>query len=141
MEPLKSPAAAKPEAEGLRVTPRAVWFIAELAQDLMGKSASTAPEDAGDDNDPEADILEDRGRDPAEEELRSFIADLDEEAQTDLVALMWLGRDEGEWPELRELAELEHNDFTADYLLGTPLLSSYLQAGLDKLGISSQERE
>ncbi|MCB4457881.1 DUF3775 domain-containing protein [Leisingera sp. McT4-56] len=54
-----------------------------------------------------------------------MISDLDEEAQTDLVALMWLGREESDWQELRELAELEHNDFTADYLLGTPLLADY----------------
>ncbi|MBY6069424.1 DUF3775 domain-containing protein [Leisingera aquaemixtae] len=68
-----------------------------------------------------------------------MISDLDEEAQTDLVALMWLRREESDWQELRELAELEHNDFTADYPLGTPLFADYLQAGLDRLGLSGND--
>ncbi|MBY6069425.1 hypothetical protein KUW17_21965 [Leisingera aquaemixtae] len=59
MNPQKTPPAAEPDTADLRVPPKVVWFITELAQDLMGKSASTAPEDAGDDDNPAADILED----------------------------------------------------------------------------------
>ncbi|MDD9731294.1 DUF3775 domain-containing protein [Mameliella sp. AT18] len=119
----------------LRVPQRTVCFIVELAHDLMGKTASTAAEDTTDDANPEADLLEDRGNDPVEQELRTLIDDLDEEAQTDLVALMWLGRAEGDWSEVRALAEQEHTAHTADYLLGTPLLADLLLCGLEQLGL------
>lgn len=125
----------------LRVPLRTVCFIAELAHDLMGKSASTAAEDDGDEDDPVLEILEDRGADAVEEELRSLIDDLDEEAQIDLVAIMWLGRDDDDWGALRTLAEQEHTPHTAEYLLGTPLISDYLTGGLNRLGFDCSEVE
>lgn len=127
-----------PDAEP-RVPTRAVCYIATLAQDLMGKTASSASEDQVDEDDPVADVLEDRGMDAVEEELRMQIDDLDVEAQIDLVALMWLGRDDGDWAELRKLSEQEHNEATADYLLGTPLLADYLMAGLNKFELDCTE--
>jgi hypothetical protein len=47
----------------------------------------------------------------------------------------------GEWAEARELARDRHNEHTAEYLLGMPLLADYLQAGLDVFGISCEEIE
>ncbi|WP_417728789.1 DUF3775 domain-containing protein [Roseovarius sp.] len=118
-----------------------VCYIAERAHDLMGKTASTEAEDSLDDEDPEADILEDRGHDPVEEELRSVIEDLDEDAQVDLVALMWLGREDEDWSTLRELAWQERTSSPASYLLGTPLLADYLLSGLDRLGFDCAHME
>ncbi|MWD27424.1 DUF3775 domain-containing protein [Aquicoccus sp. SCR17] len=116
-----------------------VCYIAERAKDLMGKAESTIPDDAEgeDEDDPEAAILEDRGEDEdsVEQELISVISDLNEDAQIDLVALMWLGREPGDWAELRALAEQEHTEATAQYLCGTPLLATYLLDGLDALGL------
>ena len=112
-----------------------VCAIIDLAHDLMGKSASTADEDAaGDEDDLVLAVLEDRGDDPAELELRSVIFDLPDEARVDLVALMWLGRDGGDWAELRQLAEDAQTGSTADYLGGTPHLADHLLAGLETLG-------
>ena len=119
----------------LSVSLRTVCYLAERAHDLMGKTASTDVEDGPEDDDPDADVLEDRGHDPVEHELRSLIADLDEEAQVDLVALMWLGREDDSWATLRELAWQERTSNPAEYLLGTPLLADYLLAGLDRLGL------
>jgi hypothetical protein len=113
------------------------YLIARL-HDLQGKSASTLSEGDTDD-DPYLAVLEDRGNDPVEDEIRSVIDDLDEEAQVDLVALLWLGRDVGEWKELRELALQEHNDATAGYLIGTPLVADYLASGLEVLGFDCTE--
>lgn len=113
------------------------YLIARL-HDLQGKSASTLSEGDTDD-DPYLAVLEDRGNDPVEDEIRSVIDDLDEEAQVDLVALLWLGRDVGEWNELRELALQEHNDATAGYLIGTPLVADYLASGLEVLGFDCTE--
>lgn len=123
----------------LRVPVRTVCFIAQRAHDLMGKVASSATEP--DEDDLAAEILEDRGQDPVEQVLRSLIDDLDEEAQVDLVALMWLGRDDDEWRSLRALAWQERSTPTADYILGTPLLADYLLAGLDKLGFECEPIE
>jgi len=113
-----------------------ICFIIEKAHDFQGKTASSEYDDETDESDdPVAEVLEDREEDPVEYELRTVIADLPEDAQIDLVALMWLGRDEDTWEAARELAEQEHNEATADYLCGTPLLADYLEAGLETLGL------
>lgn len=76
------------------------------------------------------------GTGPAEAEMISYISDLTNGAQIDLVAIMWLGRDEGpdDWVEAQQIATEEHNDHTAQYLVGTPLLADYLQEGLTRIG-------
>jgi hypothetical protein len=110
-----------------------VCYIVERAHDLQGKTARSGLDD---DDDMAAAVLEDRGADPVAEELTSVISDLPEDAQIDLVALMWLGRDEtADWAELREIARSEHTDWTPLYLCGTPLLADHLLAGLDRLGL------
>lgn len=72
----------------------------------------------------------------AETEMKSFISDLSHGAQVDLVAIMWMGRDEGpdEWAEAQRIADQEHNDHTPEYLIGTPLLADYLEEGLARIG-------
>lgn len=90
------------------------------------------------------DVLADRIDDPVYDELRSFIRELDVDAQCELVALMWLGRgdfDRDGWPEALRLARQEHNRRTAEYLLGTPLLGDYLAEGLAKFGWSCTDFE
>ena len=63
--------------------------------------------------------------------------DLNVDEQIDLVTLAWLGRGDGDldsWDELRVQAASEHNNRTASYLLGTPLLADYLEDALSQLG-------
>jgi len=95
-----TPDATDPE---LAVPLDTVCYLIERLHDQQGKSASTLSEGVNDD-DPCLAVLEDRGNDPVEGEIRSVINDLDEEAQVDRVALLWLGRDVGEWTKLRALA-------------------------------------
>ena len=129
------PAVDGPE---LAVPLNTVCYLIARLHDLQGKSASTL--NRGDtDDDPQLDILEDRGTDPVEDEIRTVIHDLDEEAQVDLVALLWLGRDDGDWTELRDIAVQERNDATADYIIGTPLVADYLASGLEALGLDCVE--
>jgi hypothetical protein len=55
---------------------------------------------------------------------------------------MWLGRDDGQaadWEEVRQQAAYAHNEHTADYLCGNPLLGDHLEAGLDALGLSCSD--
>lgn len=123
------------DTEGVELTVPldTVCFIVERAHDLQGKTGRSA---AADEDDPAVNILQAGGDDPVEQELTSVIADLDIDAQIDLVTLMWLGRDEtADWGELRATAVQEHTGATPAYLCGTPLLADYLLAGLDRLGL------
>lgn len=77
-------------------------------------------------------------------ELTEIIRGLNEDEQIDLVALAWLGRGDGsleEWDELRAEAARAHNDRTAEYLLGMPILCDYLAEALSQLGHSAEEYE
>ena len=78
----------------------------------------------------------DFGSDPYYQELKTTIDDLEPDQQMTLVALMWVGRGDytlDEWDEALEFAEESWTDHTAEYLLGTPLLSDYLQEALELL--------
>ena len=89
-------------------------------------------------------VLEDRADDPVLTEFVSFIHDLNEDEQIDLVALTWLGRGDGDienWDELRAEAARAHNKRTAAYLLGMPMLADHLEEALSKFGRSSEEFE
>lgn len=77
--------------------------------------------------------------DPTYEELKSFLEDLNEDEQTDLVALSWVGRGDysaKEWSRAVKDARERRQGSTADYLLGTPLLPDLLEEGLATLGFS-----
>lgn len=79
--------------------------------------------------------------DPVRQELVAFIGDLSEDQQIDLVALMWLGRDNAttdDWPSIREEAAQAYNARTPEYLLGSPLASDFLEDGLAVLGYACE---
>jgi len=83
-----------------------------------------------------------RGSDRSE--LSGFIRSLNEDEQIDLVALMWLGRGDGNldnWRDLRAEASRAHNNRTAAYLIGTPMLADYLEEALSAFGMSSEDFE
>jgi len=87
-------------------------------------------------------VLEDNKDDPTYYELRSYINALNEDEQADLVALVWLGRGDGtirEWRELREEAERLHNNRTAQYLLGKPMLADHLEEALSQFGYTCED--
>jgi hypothetical protein len=89
-------------------------------------------------------VLEEHADDPVVEELTSLINSLSEDEQIDLVALMWLGRDDysaSDWSTVRDEAARAHNNRTAEYLIGTPLLADFLEEGLSKLDFSCEEYE
>ena len=111
-----------------------VRALIDLARDLQGKSASTLFDDEEPDPDEvELNALEDRGLDPAELEFQTLVEDLPHDGQSDLVALMWLGRGDGAWRELRDMANERRERPAFSYLLGTPLVAEYLAAGLSAL--------
>ena len=115
------------------------------AREFDVKAGSSDPAaDEFDDDDFVAAVLEDRPSDPVETELTQVIDDLSTDAQADLVALMWLGREDSgveDWESLRQTAMDEHNRNTAAYLIGTPLLADHLEDGLDAIGLGCSEFE
>lgn len=120
-----------------------ICFLIAKARDFDGKTAPSDPDaDAIDEDDLVAAVLEDRPSDPVYDEMVSVISDLSDDAQIDLVALMWVGRDGGgldAWDEYHGLATDEHNERTAEYLCGTPLLADHLEAGLAAFGLDCTE--
>ena len=74
---------------------------------------------------------------PAEAELRAFVADLAEDEQAELIALVLVGGgrfDGGEWADALDAAMDE--DDVAGWLLAQPALSSNLEEGLAAFGLS-----
>lgn len=90
-------------------------------------------------------VLEDLLDDPVREEIASAVTALSEDEQIDLVALMWLGRGDGnigDWDQLRaDAAEARRTGPTVKYLLGTPLLADYLEDGLAAFDLSCEDVE
>jgi hypothetical protein len=140
------PAAASEAADelpALTISPEKVCFIILKTREYDAKDEVTDPDDGSNPSDDNMiSELEDHGDDPVLEELTAFIAGLSEDEQIDLVTLAWLGRDDNtveDWDSLREEAARAHSaraTQAAEYLLGMPLLSDYLDEALSLLGRS-----
>jgi hypothetical protein len=69
---------------------------------------------------------------------------LNEDEESDLVALAWVGRgtyDVADWDEARRTAREERTTRTEKYLLGMPMLADYLAEGLDAMSVDPGEAE
>jgi hypothetical protein len=140
-----SPEAGEGVSPPLTISPEKVCFIIIKAREYDAKDAVTEPDPGSNPaDDRDASVLEDHEDDPVIEEMTSLINSLSEDEQIDLVALAWLGREDykvEDWPAVREEAARAHNDRTADYLLGTPLVADLLEEGLSMLGYSCEDFE
>ncbi|MFA5899871.1 MAG: DUF3775 domain-containing protein [Hyphomicrobium sp.] len=129
----------------LEIAPEKVAHVIIKAREYDAKVGAwdDTPEDGDAEEDPTA-ILEDFTNDPTRAELAGFIDRLNYDEQANLVALMWLGRgtyEKDEFDEAVETARAERINATSNYLLGIPLLSDYLEEGLEKLGYSVDDVE
>lgn len=82
--------------------------------------------------------------DPVFQELKAWIESLNIDEQCQLVALAWLGRGDytrDEWAEAVKIASERHNERTAEYLLGMPVLADYLEEGLAAFDMSCEDFE
>ena len=136
------------ELPSLAISPEKVCFVVVKAREFDVKDVVTEPDTGSNPSDDKMiSVLEDHGDDPVVEELTSFISSMSEDEQIDLVALAWLGRDDNtidDWQALREEAARAHSSrttHTANYLLGTPLVSDYLEEGLSLFGLSCEDFE
>jgi hypothetical protein len=129
----------------LEIAPEKVAHVIIKAREYDSKVGtwddSAAASDAEDDP---SSILEDFAGDSTRAELVAFINGLNEDEQVNLVALAWVGRGTfapEDFDEAVETARNERVNSTSRYLLGMPLLADYLEEGLEKLGISSEDAE
>jgi uncharacterized protein DUF3775 len=133
------------EPTELQISPEKVCFVIIKAREFDVKDAVSEPDPGSNPSDDKmASVLEDHADDPVMEELLSFMGDMSEDEQIDLVALAWLGRGDytaEDWPAVREEAARAHNDKTPAYLLGMPMLGDFLEEGLGLLGYSCEEFE
>jgi Protein of unknown function (DUF3775) len=129
----------------LTISSESVCFIIVKAREFDAQDVVTDP-DSGSNaaDDKMASVLEAHSDDLTQKELVAFINALSDEEQADLVALLWLGRGDGtleDWDDLRDEAQRQHNNRTAAYLLGEPLLSDHLEEGLSQFGLTCEDFE
>lgn len=129
----------------LEIAPEKVAHVIIQAREFDAKVAAwdNTPDEGDADEDP-ASILESFADDAVFQGVASFIDGLNTDEQVSLVALAWIGRGTYEAEELDEAvstARSEAVNKTSEYLLGMPLLSDYLEEGLEKLGYSVNDIE
>lgn len=104
--------------------------------------ATLVPDQPSEQEEIVAAYLERVREDPLYADAKRVIDELNEDAQIELVALLWMGRGDysgpEEWPEALREARERHNERTADYLLGNPLVADHLEEGLSQLGLSCE---
>jgi len=133
------------EFSDLSVSLEQLGFIILKAREFDVKEGVTEPDPGSNPTDDGmAAVLEDHADDPVRAELVGFIQSMNLDEQVDLVALAWLGRGDGDienWDELRSEALRAHNNRTASYLLGMPMLADYLEEGLSQFDESIEDIE
>lgn len=130
---------------GLDIAPEKVAHVIIKSREYDAKVGAwnASPEEGDAAEDPES-ILEDFAADPTRAELAGFIRTLNDDERASLIALFWIGRgtyEAEEFDEAAETARAERSNATARYLLGVPLLSNFLEDGLEKMGYSVEDIE
>ena len=127
----------------LSISREKVCYIIAKAREFDAKDVVTDPDDASNPTDDAMiSVLEDHRDDPVVQKIAAAIFGMSEDEQIDLVTLAWIGRGDGsieDWDELRAEAARAHNNRTASYLLGMPLLADYLDEALSQFGRSCGE--
>jgi hypothetical protein len=118
-----------------------VCFIVVMAREIHAKVEPVLPDGSYDDG-AETDfreVLEDFANDGTYQELREYIVALDDDERIELLALIWVGRgdfDASQWEEAVAEASDRANVREPDYIIGTPLVSDYLEEGLAAYDLS-----
>jgi hypothetical protein len=123
----------------LTISPEKVCYVVAKARELEVKVAAEELDDEG-----MGRILEDYADDPTLEELKSFLEAQSDDELRELLALAWVGRGDytaEEWQDALAQVRDVREQHTVEYLLGTPLLSDYLEEGLSQFGHSCEDYE
>ena len=108
---------------------------------IMAREGLVTPEIGGNPSDDEIPAtLQEQPDDLLRQEMMEELDALDVDHQNELVALMWIGREDyepEEWTEVLEMANRRREGPTSEYLLSHPLVADYWADGLDLLGDGS----
>jgi hypothetical protein len=135
--------AAPPTPPELAIKPDEAFYILMKAREFDEKTPDSDPDSGSNPTDDGAlDTLEDEPDDATEEELDSAIEALNDDAQLDLIALIWIGRGDfalSDWNEARAAARDIGRERLPRYVSGLPLVSDYLDEALAQLGYSLED--
>lgn len=128
----------------LRISTDKVCAFIEAAREVAGKVPSTAGDRTTTGDDSRLVTIEEpeglgENEDARRREMVEFVAGLNVEEQTDLLALIWLGRGDyelGEWDDAVTEAEARLTARDPDYMIGDAALPEYLGDGLEAFGRS-----
>ena len=133
------------DAVDLGISLETVATVVDNARALQG-TEETDPAQLSEDDNSEAALLQEDPEDMTEDALRQFIGELNEDEQSALIALAWVGRgDYGpeEWDEALRLAG-ERNETGGDaasYLLNMDMVGDLLAEGVAAFGLSIEDVE
>jgi len=127
----------------LDINPDIVCYLIQLARAFHVQETVSIPEEPLNSSDDWAmQVLAGHAGDPTYQEFIIAVRDLEPDQQANLVALMWIGREEygpEEWNTALRRAAGEMTRHTAEYLIAKPYLAEYLEEGLQQLGYSCSE--
>jgi Protein of unknown function (DUF3775) len=121
----------------LRINPDKVCGFLEAAREVAGKVPSTAGDHTTSGDDSPLGFMEQRDDDPTRQQMREFIGGLNVEEQTELLALIYLGRgdfDLTEWSDATAEARDRIEAGDADFMVGDRALPAYLGEALEAFG-------
>jgi len=129
------------ETDMLNIQAQTLCFIIAKAREFQAKEGVVIPEEVPESSSENwaRQVLADHGEDHVLQEVSGMIDDLDDDAQAELVAMMWLGRGDytlDEWETALEDARRERSDHTPAYLLSHPQVAFYLEEGMALHGLS-----
>ena len=124
----------------LRISSEKVCALIEAAREIAGIVPSTAGDSTTTGDDSRLTTIEgDPDNDVRRREAVEFIAGLNVEEQTDLLALIWLGRGDyqlDDWEAALAEAEARLAARDPDFMLGDAALPEYLGDGLEAFGFA-----
>jgi len=132
-----------PVDEGMPdINPEKICFIILKSRELAMEDTDIEADASNETDDGFSSILTHDGQAPTEAELLGFIDAMDEDEQNAIVAMMWIGRgdyDSSDWKLAVAEARARRSGPVSKYLLGTPLLSDYLETALSEFGESCED--
>ena len=111
-----------------------VCFVIVKAREIEAEDEGVQRDASNASDDKFVSVLTEAGYSPNRREVAEFIEAMDVDEQAELVALAWVGRGDfsaEEWDAAVAQAKERRKGPTSTYLLGIPLLASYLEGGLD----------
>jgi len=130
-------------APELAITTDEAFYILMKAREFDEKTPDSDPDSGSNPTDDgSADALEDQAGDPTEDELVAAIESLNDDAQLDLIAMIWIGRGDfslAEWDEARQAARDIGRQRMSRYVRGIPLVSDYLDEALSQMGYALED--